>query len=328
MDFSKGESMAHEELVVPSGHLELEYQVGGIKKVKESNKRIDAFYSYDPRNLVPMEGFNVRVRTPEYEAHVRELADNMKAVGFNTEHPIPCLVMRHGDQDVVAPVGGHSRLEAVMLAIAEGADIPTVSIVLKPKDTSVEDLIVALHRDNTGRPLTVLEQSVVAERLAGRDLTPEEIAEKMGCTMQHVRNMAVLASAPAELRQLIADNTIAASMVIDTIKELGAEGALAALTKAAAEAKDNGRGRVTAKLLPNAKFKKALKKSANKLYDQAERIVADPGFSALTHETQRELRELLAELDATKDSGDPKDENQQELFEAGAGAQGSGDSVH
>ena len=126
-------------------------------------------------------------------------------------------------------------------------------------------------------------------RLAGFGWESKEIARRLGySTAQYVDGLLSLASAPLAVRKMVIEAVISATTAIEAIKKHGDKATdvlLAAMVKSAG-------GRVTAKHMPDADFKKAVKKQAEPMYTALTKVQADPGFAKLS----KEVRELLAEL--------------------------------
>lgn len=242
-----------------------------------------------PGQLRVLEGFNPRIKNEAYTARVRWIADSIKENGYYPDHPITGFVAQEDGEEVIYVTGGHRRHEAVFLAISEGATIETVPVVIKPRGTSMEDLTVDLKVGNDGEPLSTYEQALLCKRLAGFGLESARIAQRMGYSgAQYVDGLLSLASAPLAVRKMVIEAVISATTAIDAIKKHGDKATdvlLAAMVKSAG-------GRVTAKHLPDADFKKAVKKHAEPMYTALTKVQADPGFAKLS----KEVRELLAEL--------------------------------
>lgn len=242
-----------------------------------------------PDKLRVLEGFNPRIKNEAYTARVRWIADSIKENGYYPDHPITGFVAQEDGEEVIYVTGGHRRHEAVFLAISEGATIETVPVVIKPRGTSMEDLTVDLKVGNDGEPLSTYEQALLCKRLAGFGLESARIAQRMGYSgAQYVDGLLSLASAPLAVRKMVIEAVISATTAIDAIKKHGDKATdvlLAAMVKSAG-------GRVTAKHLPDADFKKAVKKHAEPMYTALTKVQADPGFAKLS----KEVRELLAEL--------------------------------
>lgn len=242
-----------------------------------------------PGQLRTLEGFNARIKNDAYAARVRWIADSIKANGFYPDKPLTGFVALEDGEEVIYVTGGHRRHEAVALAVSEGVEVATVPVVIKPRGTSMEDLTVDLVVGNEGEPLTTYEQAVVCKRLAGFGWDSKEIARRLGySTAQYVDGLLSLASAPLAVRKMVIEAVISATTAIEAIKKHGDKATdvlLAAMVKSAG-------GRVTAKHMPDADFKKAIKKQAEPMYTALTKVQADPGFAKLS----KEVRELLAEL--------------------------------
>lgn len=285
---------------LPNADFQLEVEPGGIKKIKSENRRADAMSYIDPNKLTVIDGFNVRVRDAAYLAHIRTLADSMKEVGFKIDKPIACYIRKVEDgEDEICITDGHSRHEAVLLAIDEGAAIDTVPVVLLPnKGISMADLTVDLVRANAGRPLSTYETSIVVKRLTNMEFEEDEIAEKLGFSRTHVTGLLLLAAAPKPLANLVVAGKVSATTAIDMLRKHGPAKATDLLKAAAAKAEESGKSKVTAAVLPGANFHKALKKSSPKLYESARQIQRDPGYTGLSMETRELLDSLLQDLTA------------------------------
>lgn len=294
---------------IPPALFQAEVTPGGVKAIKSSAKRSDAFIMQAPADLVVVADLNTRIKTPALAERIRVLADDMKARGFRIDRPISCYVERHdggglrGFADRVIVVDGHTRLSAVLLAIEEGADIESVPVCLLPKSTNMDDILVSLVVANAGEKLTMLETSIVVKRLQARgSMEDGEIANKLGVTTTQIDNLSILAAAPKAVHQMVAASQVAASTVIELIRKVGVEKAVAQLKEQLAAANANGKknGKITRKSLPSMQFASALKRSAPRLFEHASNIRKDPAYDQLSAETREQLDTLLAELEAVK----------------------------
>jgi ParB-like chromosome segregation protein Spo0J len=288
-------------LDIPPALFQAEVTPGGVKAIKSSAKRSDAFIMQAPADLVVVSDLNTRIKTPALAERIRVLADDMKARGFRIDRPISCYVERRDGADRVIIVDGHTRLSAVLLAIEEGADIESVPVCLLPKSTNMDDILVSLVVANAGEKLTMLETSIVVKRLQARgSMEDGEIANKLGVTTTQIDNLSILAAAPKAVHQMVAANQVAASTVIELIKKVGVEKAVAQLKEQLAAATANGKtnGKITPKSLPSMKFASALKRSAPRLFEHASNIRKDPAYGQLSAGTRENLEALLAELEA------------------------------
>lgn len=284
-----------QELKIPSSTFDLELVPGGVKAIKSSNRRSDAMSWMDPRTIRVMDGFNTRIRTVDYLEHLRSIVDSMKADGYHIDKPISVYVAREDTGDVVYAVDGHTRLEAALTAIDEGADFDEIPVILLPKSLNMVDMTVGLYRSNTGRPLTPYETATVIKRLNRMELTEAEIGRRLGLAQSYVNGLLMLAAAPLAIRKMVINEEVAASAAIDLLRKHGAK-AVDILEKAKAKADAAGKTRVTASQLPGAAFTRAVKKSAPHLLATARQIAEDPGYHALREDTRSKLDELLAQL--------------------------------
>ena len=263
---------------------------GNVKAAMKEAGAVSAdLWQVAPDRLRVLEGFNARVKNEAYTGRVRWIADSIKANGYYKDKPLSGFVAREDGVDVIYVTGGHRRHEAVHMAISEGVEVPNVPVVIKPKGTGMEDLTVDLIVGNEGEPLTTYGQAVVCKRLAGFGWDSKEIARRVGySTAQYVDGLLALADAPLPIRKMVIESVISATMAIEAIKKHGDEATdvlLAAVVKA-------GGGRVTAKAMPGAEFKKAVKKQAEPMYTMLTKVQEDPGYDSLSDD----LRRMLAAL--------------------------------
>lgn len=250
-------------------------------------------WKVSPGRLKVLEGFNARIKNDTYSARVRWISDSIKANGFYPDKPLTGFVATENGEEVIYVTGGHRRLEAVLLAIEEGADVPTVPVVVKPRGTSMEDLTVDLIVGNEGEPLTTYEQAVVCKRLASFGWPAKEIARRLGySSQQYVEGMLMLASSPIAIRKMVSENIISATTAIEAIRkhqDKAIDVLLAAMVKSSG-------GKVTAKHMPQDDFKKILRKQAELMYATLCKVQLDSAFTALSEDTKKDLEELMAEL--------------------------------
>jgi len=235
-----------------------------IQMVAGSTKRLMAdleigstdLWMVPPSMLRVKDGFNVRDKDGAYKAAVREYADSMKANGFFRHKPIAGYVAQEDGGDVIYITDGHTRFEAVNLAISEDAVFEKIPVVIHPKGTNMEDLVVQLVKSNEGRPLRPMETARVCQRLVGYGMSESDIAARLGFTKIHVSNMLALIAAPAKVRAMVNDGKVSATAAIDAIKKHGAK-AFDVLSDAAAEAKASGKDKITPKQIKKAAAKDA-----------------------------------------------------------------------
>jgi len=195
------------------------------------------------------EGFNhPRHSDPDYPAHVRELADSIKANGFYRHKPLTVFAAADG---FLYPSDGHSRFAAVLLANEEGAGIESVPVVNETKGTTEEDRIVGLITNNNGKRLTPYGEGLVIKQLIGRGLDEKEIARRLGFATSKVSNLLDLVAAPREIVAMVTEGSVSATTAIKAIKQKGA-GAVEHLQEGVRVAKAAGKTKASAKHMKTA----------------------------------------------------------------------------
>jgi ParB family chromosome partitioning protein len=273
---------------------------GSIKAaMKEAGAGSRDAWQVAPTSLKVIDGFNVRVNTDKLRAHIRSLADSMKSEGFYQHMPLSGYVAMEDGAQVIYITAGHNRLAAVLLANSEGAEIVKVPVIVSMAGVSMEDLIVELVRGNSAAPLTVYETAIVCKRLARAGWENSEIAKRLGFSEQHVINLLSLMSSHIDIRVLVANEQISASMAIDMIAKHG-DKALQLILDAVDNAAAGGKKRVTKRFVEGAAHQTLIKKSAASMYATLAEVQADPAFSSLSDDTRAKLADLLAQIDAAK----------------------------
>ena len=259
----------------------------GMKSVEAGSVDL---YTVHPSKLRVLEGFNIRVKNQKYYDRVRWIADSIKANGWYKDKPITGYVASENGENVVYVLGGHRRHEGALLAISEGCELNEVTVVIKPRGTSQEDLTVDLYVGNEGDPITTYEQAMLCARLVGMGRDASYIAKRMGFTLNHVNNLLLLASSPSKIRYWVEQDVISASAAIEAVQK-HKDKAVAVIQRALD--KQEGKGRVTPKNLPEATFKAAIKKKAPEFHTALTKVKEDPGYSALSPDVQTLLDSLL-----------------------------------
>jgi ParB family chromosome partitioning protein len=269
---------------------------GSVKTfMKDTHSSSRDLWQVDVELLEVMDGFNVRVKDAEYHAHIRRLANSMKEEGYFQDKPLAAFVAKEGDGQHIYVTDGHCRLEAVKLAIKEGAEIVKIPAVVAQAGSSLEDLTVALVRANDGKPLKPLEIAIVCKRLSRFGWEPKEIARKLDFSVQYVDGLLLLIASPVEVRKMVEDGTVAASTAIDTLRDHG-DKALEKLVTGLEAAKAKGKARVTSKHIAGAVFKKEVKKAAPSLFITLREVRADPGYTNIGESLRTKLEQLMGQL--------------------------------
>ena len=218
----------------------------GAKKVmKEMGATSRDLYMVDPRKLIVKEGFNPRVHDAEYKAGIEELAGSM-ANGFLQDKPLAGYIGLDADNnDQIYITDGHRRLEAVLLAISNGAPIETVPVVIKPASTSMADLTAQFVTSNDGKPFKPYELAIVVKRLEAFGWDQAKIAKTINKTETYVGMLAKVAASPESIQQAIKDGMISAAEAVKVINKDKSKAA-ETVKKRVENAKAKGKSKSTA----------------------------------------------------------------------------------
>jgi len=228
---------------------------------------------YSQLRVIP--GFNVRIRNAEYLAHLNDIKNSITANGFYRDKPLEGYVGKdRNGNNAIFVTGGHTRHEAVGMAIEEGHTIEAVPVIVKPQGTSQEDITVALVTGNKGRPLTPIETAIVCKRLQGFGLDNKAIADRLCFTKKYVDNLFELLAAPAAVRKLVEQGKVSASLAIEELKKDG-KGAAKKLTEAVEVAEAGGKKKITKKTLTKGDTKAKNPEIVVDVYAPAEDLEAN-----------------------------------------------------
>jgi ParB family chromosome partitioning protein len=282
-----------------------------------------------------IEGFNLRVRTPQYQAKVEEYAELLASEGWLAHEPMKGLVQHDEEtgKNLVYIFDGHTRLLALPLANAkrEAMGLPLISdvtvIAIPSKKNgkepiSIADLTVAMIQANMSNPHTAYELAIACKRLADDQVPNSQIAKRLSLSTEWVKCLLLLMSAPKELRARVASEALTVTLAVQLLKDHGDEAA-EMVEDAAAEKEAQGKPvKITKKnIKPSSPFTKAVKRSAPAMYDALSNVRQDPAFAKLNAATREKLLELMETLEKAKDDGAVDHSTQSTIFEV----VGSGD---
>lgn len=193
---------------------------------KDAMKAISA--NTRPVYMVPIEhlqvapGFNVRVTdSVEYRGGLEALKRSIIQEGFYSTKPLAGFVAKAKDgENVVYVTDGHRRLEAAKMAAAEGKDgLDKLPVILKPASASSVDLAVALHLENSGQELSMLEKAVLVKRMLNAGMSEAEVAERLDMTVRYIGDLMVLIAAPKAVRNLVSEGKIAGTLAVRQLRQ-------------------------------------------------------------------------------------------------------------
>ncbi|MFM0736788.1 ParB N-terminal domain-containing protein [Paraburkholderia xenovorans] len=228
---------------------------------------------YDPRD-------NVR---PLDRDRVRHMANLIKVNGYDRKQPLGCFVRKVGGENRIYVYAGQHRFHGALLAISEGAQIDRLPIVIdEAKSVNRANLIYAGITTNDGEKLTPLQlaEKVVELQELGEPNTT--ICQRLNITDQTIRDVLLLAKAPAALHKLVRDKVVSSTLAIDEIRAHGGEKAFERLQIAAAQVKAGGKAKVTKKALAKPATHKVTDAHAKQLLQALQSVLHDPTFGKLS----------------------------------------------
>ncbi|CAE6880420.1 ParB/RepB/Spo0J family partition protein [Paraburkholderia domus] len=223
---------------------------------------------------------NVRPLDPD---HVRHLAELIKANGYDRKQPLGCFVRKVGGEDRIFVYAGQHRYHAALLAIAEGAPIDRLPVVIDDaKSVNRTNLIYAGITTNDGEKLTPLQLAEKVIELQELGEPNATICKRLHITDQTIRDVVLLARAPAALHKLVRDKVVSSTLAIEEIRAHGGEKALERLQNAAAKVTAGGKAKVTKKALAKPVAHKITDVQAKQLLQALQSVLHDPVFGNLS----------------------------------------------
>lgn len=249
---------------------------------KESKGRKDLFM-IDPRKIVMKEGWNVRQETPELEEHIWGLSVSISELGV--QQPLTVYM----DDGTIYLSDGHCRLKATLLAIDAGSDIQAVPCRVEERGANEADRVLAMVTRNSGKPLTPLEKSLVVKKLIGFGWTEDNISRKMGMTVQYVGKLLEMQEMPEEMKNMINEGTVSATLALEECKR---EGGQQAVENIKTVVEKSPKKKVTKKVLK----KSPKKKTPDATVYNALEIIRE--FAVNCEEDEAVVLEFCSELEA------------------------------
>lgn len=253
------------KLTIPSDKPDIILSAGKMKTIIDSAVSKEAEYMVKVQDIQPIPGFNVRIRdTTDYRTDLDALKQSIRENGFYPNKPLAGFIGKSGDADVIFVTDGHRRLEAVNEINEEDVDgtqeIKAIPVVLRPKETSLDDLTIALVQDNSGRPLTPFEMGVVVKRLMNSQdaegkptFTKADIARRLSITERYIDDLMLLVAAPAKVRTAVLEGNVSSTLAIQEMRR-DPKKAEERLTTAVTKAKAAGKAKATKKDISTVKM--------------------------------------------------------------------------
>lgn len=198
---------------------------------------------------------------------------------------------------------GHRRMAAINLALQKGKKIERVPFMIEERPLNEEERTLEYLIYNEGKPLTMLEQSEVINRLLNFQWKVTEIVKKTGKARGYIENLILLTRIPMVIRNYIKEGKISAHAVIQIMQAVKADDAkvIEEVEAAIKAAKEAGKTKATPKHVKNDKVKGA---SFGKFYQWAVTIADGiAGGDGVIAERAEVLEKLLSAFENGKPAG-------------------------
>lgn len=239
----------------------------GKEVVMETNKTKNTdLFLIDPRNIVVVDGFNVR-----RDFDLDELKEQIKAKGVL--NPLTVIAFKDDEgNEKYKLVDGERRYRATMLAISEGADIPYVRAMKARKDASTEELYIQQMMRNEGKKFTEYECAIMFRRFKEEfGYSQVEIADKFKKSPAFISKCLSLLDLPPYIQERIMKGELSVKAAKEIAANYGSEKEQVKAAKSAVDnAKENGRAIATNKevlnSLKDSKEAKAIAEALRKVW--------------------------------------------------------------
>ncbi|RJX82268.1 ParB/RepB/Spo0J family partition protein [Pseudomonas sp. LS-2] len=293
---------------IPPSELKIDFVFGSIKPAMAKGKDVsEKGLNATARDLwMPsvselsklrvMDGLNVRIKDDGLAKHIRDLADSMKSEGFKSSKPIEVFIVEENGSSIPYISDGHCRVEALKLALSEGAKIEQFPCVTLPtKGIGLEDIVAGLVTNNEGRRLSTFETALVAKRLFSYGWTAERIGERLHFVPEYVVQLLEVVSAPISIIEMLQKGELSVGLAFETLRKHRGD-AVRVLTEGLATSQKKGKKKVTKADLAGGRLAKVVKSQSTPLYEAAQSIAKDPGFAQLSDESQALLNGVLEDI--------------------------------
>lgn len=177
-----------------------------MSKVDKENVRRRDQMMVSPEMLVVEQGFNVRgvgLESHEYweQEHVKEHVYNL-SLAYEQGDYVPPIVVKFRESDQKAVVrDGHHRLKGILLCLERGVPIQFVNVIEYKGDEANQQLLML--KSSNSLQLSAVEKAEIFHRLHTYGFNPDEIAAKVGNSVQHVYQMLRIYDLPLDKKRLI-----------------------------------------------------------------------------------------------------------------------------
>lgn len=151
---------------------------------------------------------------PKNDEHIERWKHTMRTGDY-----VPAVLVELRDGVPYVIEGFHRYTAKEQLVEQEGADD---LLLVKEWKGSEDEKLITMHASTSGLPLTYLEDAEVILRIkAAGDYTPESLGQRMGVSRTTINNKILLAEASEEIKQLVREEKVSATVAIEAIIKHG-----------------------------------------------------------------------------------------------------------
>lgn len=200
-------------------------------------------FAVDPRSLEVEEGFNARPLNLEHVAQM--------SLAYRNGAVFPPLEVRVDDGRILI-VDGHHRHAAALDAISTGADVKALDC--RQFRGGDADRVAHMITSAGGLPLTPLQLGIQLRKLIGFGWSEKQIADRIGKSVEHVKNTILLAEANSDVHKAVNAGEVSSTTAAALVKKHGSK-AGKVIQEGVAKAKASGKTKATPKMFAESSTK-------------------------------------------------------------------------
>lgn len=220
-----------------------------------------------PVEFLHLNPHNIRLDGPALRDHVRAIADDIIANGYDRTQPLTFRVV----DDRARVEDGNCRLMAVRLAVSEGAPILSLPCIPEPDGTDDIARLARMATRNTHLAHTAAEYAIIIRKLESYGLSHTDIALRLHKSRQWLSNILDGDAAPEEVKAFVATGAVSATEAVSLVRQYGnSAGAVIART-----IQETGKERISAKHIRKVVESKSPKPADEPISESPKSITLD-----------------------------------------------------